>query len=65
VTTGGPETTFHFNGRNGDIEHLLWPLNFTLYYLGFTVLSPFVAFGVEDYTRRHSLQRVERLGRRR
>jgi len=47
VTTGGPEPTFRYNGRNGDIEHLLWPLNFTLHYLGFTVLEPFVAFGVE------------------
>lgn len=47
VTTGGPEATFQYNGRNGDIAHLLWPLNFTLHYLGFTVLEPFVAFGVE------------------
>ena len=47
VTTGAPEPTFKYNGRNGDIEHLLWPLNFTLYYLGFTVLEPFVAFGIE------------------
>jgi NAD(P)H dehydrogenase (quinone) len=46
VTTGGPEATFKYNGRNGDIDHLLWPLNFTLYYLGFEVLDPFVAFGV-------------------
>lgn len=47
VTTGGPEATFQYNGRNGDIAHLLWPLNFMLHYLGFTVLDPFVAFGVE------------------
>jgi len=47
VTTGGPEATFQYNGRNGDIEHLLWPMQFSLYYVGFTVLAPFVAFGVE------------------
>lgn len=47
VTTGALEATYQYNGRNGDIEHLLWPLNFTLYYLGFDVLEPFVAFGVE------------------
>lgn len=47
VTAGGPEPTFRHNGRNGDIDLLLWPLNFTLHYLGFTVLAPFVAFGVE------------------
>ena len=29
VTTGGPEATFAFNGRNGDIDHLLWAMNFT------------------------------------
>jgi NAD(P)H dehydrogenase (quinone) len=47
VTTGGLEATYKYNGRNGDIDLLLWPLNFTLHYLGFTVLAPFVAFGVE------------------
>jgi NAD(P)H dehydrogenase (quinone) len=47
LTTGGPEATFRRDGRNGYIDHLLWPLNFTLHYLGFRVLAPFVAFGVE------------------
>jgi NAD(P)H dehydrogenase (quinone) len=47
VTTGGPQATYQYNGRNGDIDLLLWPLHFTLYYVGFTVLTPFVAFGVE------------------
>ena len=26
---------------------LLWPVNFTLAYVGYTVLAPFVAYGVE------------------
>ncbi len=47
VTTGGPEATFAFNGRNGDIDHLLWPMNFTLYYMGYSVLPPFVAYGIK------------------
>jgi hypothetical protein len=47
LTTGGPEETFTFNGRNADIDLLLWPINFTLYYVGYEVLEPFVAFGVE------------------
>jgi NAD(P)H dehydrogenase (quinone) len=47
VTTGAPEDTFAYNGRNGDIELLLWPMCFTLYYVGYTVLPPFVSFGVE------------------
>jgi NAD(P)H dehydrogenase (quinone) len=46
VTTGGPEATFTHNGRNADIDLLLWPMNFTLYYMGYTVLPPFVAFEV-------------------
>ncbi|MEO1198896.1 MAG: NAD(P)H-dependent oxidoreductase [Pseudomonadota bacterium] len=47
VTTGAPEATFSYNGRNGDIDLLLWPLNFTLHYVGFTVLEPCIWFGVE------------------
>ncbi len=47
VTTGGPEPTFAHNGRNGDVDLLLWPINFSLHYMGYTVLPPFVAFGVE------------------
>ncbi len=47
VTVGALEPTYRYNGRNGDIVHLLWPLNFTLYYVGFTVLEPFVAYGIE------------------
>ena len=30
-----------------DIDLLLWPVNFTLAYVGYTVLAPFVAYGVE------------------
>jgi NAD(P)H dehydrogenase (quinone) len=47
VTTGAPEETFAYNGRNGDIDLLLWPMCFTLHYVGYSVLPPFVSFGVE------------------
>lgn len=47
ISTGAPEPTYAYNGRNADIELLLWPTNFTLYYMGFTVVPPFIAFGVE------------------
>jgi NAD(P)H dehydrogenase (quinone) len=33
--------------RSGDIELLLWPVKFTLAYVGYKVLEPFVAYGVE------------------
>lgn len=46
VTFGGAESTFAHNGRNGDVELLLWPVQMTLAYVGMTVLPPFKAFGV-------------------
>jgi NAD(P)H dehydrogenase (quinone) len=46
VTLGGAESTFAHNGRNGDIELLLWPVQMSLHYVGLTVLPPFTAFDV-------------------
>ena len=36
-----------FDGRSGDIDLMLWPVNFSLAYVGYEVLTPFVAYGVE------------------
>jgi NAD(P)H dehydrogenase (quinone) len=47
VTVGTSPETYAHNGRSGDIDLLLWPVNFTLAYVGYTVLEPFVAYGVE------------------
>ena len=47
VTAGTSEETYAFNGRSGDIDLLLWPVNFSLAYVGYSVLAPFVAYGVE------------------
>lgn len=47
VTVGTSPETYSHDGRSGDIEMLLWPVNFSLAYVGFTVLEPFVAYGVE------------------
>ena len=49
VTTGAPEEAFGPNGRGGDMELLLWPLHYSLHYMGFTVLPPFVAFGIQGH----------------
>jgi len=46
VTAGGPESSFLHDGRNGDIDLLLWPLNYTLHYMGFTVLPQIAAFDI-------------------
>jgi NAD(P)H dehydrogenase (quinone) len=47
VTVGTSPETCHHNGRSGDIDLLLWPVNFSLAYVGFEVVTPFVAYGVE------------------
>lgn len=44
-TTGAPETTFAPDGRNGDIERVLWPLHAGVLALcGYDVLPPFIAY---------------------
>ncbi|MES1942073.1 NAD(P)H dehydrogenase (quinone) [Salinisphaera sp. T5B8] len=47
VTTGGPARTFSPYGRGGPIERLLWPTHYSLHYMGFDVLAPFVAHGIQ------------------
>jgi NAD(P)H dehydrogenase (quinone) len=47
VTVGTTPDTYAFDGRSGDIDLLLWPVNFSLAYVGYSVLMPFVAYGVE------------------
>ncbi len=48
VTVATSPETYAFDGRSGDIDLLLWPVNFSLAYVGFAVLAPFVAYGVES-----------------
>jgi NAD(P)H dehydrogenase (quinone) len=47
LTVGTSPETYAYNGRSGDIDLMLWPVNFTLAYVGFDVLRPHVAYGVE------------------
>lgn len=47
VTTGGPRRSFLPYGRGGPIERLLWPINYSLYYMGFDVLAPQLTYGVQ------------------
>lgn len=43
VTSGAPLETFTTNGRaGGTIDTLLHPLNFSLHYMGFSVLPPYL-----------------------
>lgn len=44
-TTGAPESTFATDGRNGDIERVLWPLHAGVLALcGYDVLPPFISY---------------------
>ena len=47
VTLGTSRETYAYNGRSGDIDLMLWPVNFSLAYAGYEVLAPFEAYGVE------------------
>ncbi|HVO01392.1 MAG TPA: NAD(P)H-dependent oxidoreductase [Candidatus Cybelea sp.] len=47
LTVGTSPETYGYEGRSGDIGLLLWPVNFSLAYVGFSVLKPHVAYGVE------------------
>jgi NAD(P)H dehydrogenase (quinone) len=60
VTVGTSAETYAYNGRSGDIELMLWPVNFTLAYVGYAVLAPFVAYGVEAGIRYSNADVVER-----
>lgn len=51
VTCGGPRETFLPDGRNGNIDVVLWPLHFSLSYLGMTVLKPEVLYGIQSEMR--------------
>jgi NAD(P)H dehydrogenase (quinone) len=59
VTVATSRSTYRYDGRSGDIDLMLWPVNFTLAYVGFGVLSPFVAYGVEAglrYSEPHEIE---------
>jgi NAD(P)H dehydrogenase (quinone) len=47
VTVGTGPNTYAHDGRSGDIDLMLWPVHFSLAYVGYHVLTPFVAYGVE------------------
>lgn len=56
VTTGAPEVAFQGNGRGGDMEKMLYPIQYSLNYMGFTVLPAFAAYGVQNLSGFYGLQ---------
>jgi NAD(P)H dehydrogenase (quinone) len=59
VTVGTGSATYAHDGRSGDIDLMLWPVNFSLAYAGYEVLAPFVAYGVEAGLRYSAPEVVE------
>ena len=47
VTTGAPMAAFGPGGRGGDTEVMLWPMHYSLHYMGYDVLPPFLAHGIQ------------------
>jgi NAD(P)H dehydrogenase (quinone) len=47
VTLGTSAETYAHDGRSGDIDLLLWPVHFSLAYVGYEVLAPVATYGVE------------------
>lgn len=49
VTTGAPRAAFGPGSRGGDFETMLWPVQYSMHYMGFSVLPPFISFGVQGH----------------
>jgi len=49
VTTGAPADAFAPRGRGGHLDTLLWPVQYSLHYMGFSVLPPFAAHGIQGH----------------
>jgi len=48
VTAGASWEACAHDGQEGDTRLILWPINYSLHYLGFTVLEPLIITGVRD-----------------
>lgn len=49
VTTGARADVFGPGSRGGDLATLLWPIQYSLYYMGFSVLPAFMSYGVQGH----------------
>lgn len=49
VTTGAPRAAFGPGSRGGDFETMLWPVQYSMHYMGFSVLPPFISYGVQGH----------------
>lgn len=49
VTTGAPRAAFGPGSRGGDFDTMLWPVHYSMHYMGFSVLPPFISYGVAGH----------------
>lgn len=49
ITSGAPDLAFVPGGRGGELDQILWSMQFSLYYMGFDVLPPHASFGVAGH----------------
>lgn len=49
VTVGAPASVLGPGSRGGDIDTLLWPIQYSLYYMGFSVLPPQLSTGMPGH----------------
>ncbi|MCS6986017.1 MAG: NAD(P)H-dependent oxidoreductase [Sphingomonadaceae bacterium] len=65
ITTGSPAGAYAPDGRNGDIERILWPIEAGVLALcGFTVLPAVVAYGAPWMTDEERRDHIDRLCQR-
>jgi NAD(P)H dehydrogenase (quinone) len=65
ITSGGPDFMYTPTGRNGDLEQILFPIQHgILYFCGFEVLPPFVAFAPAHANEEQRSALLEAYGRR-
>lgn len=49
VTSGAPKVSFTPGGRAGEVDQILWSFHYSLYYMGFDVLSPYLTHGLQGH----------------
>jgi len=65
VTTGGPAAMYSENGLNGDMDRILFPIQHgILFFCGFQVLPPFIAWSPAHLTDEQRQGELERYRRR-
>ncbi|MEJ6396133.1 NAD(P)H-dependent oxidoreductase [Gymnodinialimonas sp. 2305UL16-5] len=58
VTTGAPHEAFGPGSRGGDLDVILWPVQYSLHYMGFTILPPYLSYGVQGHGYRYEEEHI-------